>query len=135
MLTGITNFLKFVNENWTTIVVIISLVIAIIHKIRNFLALSNEEKVSIAKTQIREIILKFVAEAEMDFEEWNKAGSIKRSQVIQKIYEEYPILTKVTNQKTLINWIDVLINNSLVDLRRIVEEKDAKKTNESNPEN
>lgn len=135
MLTGITNFLKFVNENWTTIVVIISLVIAIIHKIRNFLALSNEEKISIAKTQIREIILKFVAEAEMDFEEWNKAGSIKRSQVIQKIYDEYPILTKVTNQKTLINWIDVLINNSLVDLRRIVEEKDAKKTNESNPEN
>lgn len=135
MFTGITNFLKFVNENWTSIVVIISLIIAIIQKIRNFLAISNEEKISIAKAQIREIILKFVAEAEMDFEEWNKAGSIKRSQVIQKIFDEYPILKKVTNQKSLVHWIDVLINNSLVDLRKIVEVNDAKDTNESNSEN
>ena len=32
MLNGIQNFLKFINDNWTAIIIIISLIIAIVQK-------------------------------------------------------------------------------------------------------
>lgn len=63
-----------------------------------------------------------VTEAEIDYEEWNKAGSIKRSQVINQIYGDYPILSKVIDQKALIEWIDETIDESLKTLREIVAE-------------
>ena len=122
MLTGIQNFLQFINDNWTAIVVIISLIIAIVQKTKNYFSKSNEEKIAIAKTQISETVLKLITDAEVDYEAWNKAGSIKRAQVIQKIFLDYPILSKVTEQSTLIKWIDDTINTSLKELRKIVEE-------------
>ena len=65
---------------------------------------------------------KLITDAEIDYESWNKAGSIKRSQVIQKIFEKYPILTKVSNQTEIIEWIDETINISLKELCKIVAE-------------
>lgn len=121
MLNGIQNFLRFINNNWTSIVVIISLVVAIIKKIQAFLSKSDEQKIAIAKAQIKEIALKLITEAEFDFEEWNKAGSIKRAQVIESIYNMYPILGKVTNQQALIDWLDDVINTSLSELHTIIE--------------
>lgn len=121
MLNGIKNFLEFVNANWTTLVVIISLLIGLYQKISAYLKKSNEEKVAIAKQQIREIMLKMISDAEYDYEDWNKSGAIKRSQVIKKIYEMYPILSKVVNQEELIEWIDDEIDASLGTLNDIVE--------------
>ena len=89
-------------------------------------AKSDEEKIEIAKTQIKEIILKMISDAEVDYEEWNKAGSIKRSQVINEIFEKYPILSKVTNQSQIIDWIDQTIDESLKILREIVSNNTAK---------
>ena len=86
------------------------------------IAKTKEEKVAIVKTQIREVILKWVTEAEIDYKEWTQAGSIKRSQVIQKIYTDYPILSKVANQDEIINWIDTAINDALKTVRKVVEE-------------
>ncbi len=121
MLNGIKNFLEFVNANWTTLAVIISLLIGLYQKISAYLKKSNEEKVAIAKQQIREIMLKMISDAEYDYEDWNKSGAIKRSQVIKKIYEMYPILSKVVNQEELIEWIDDEIDASLGTLNDIVE--------------
>lgn len=121
MLNGIKNFLEFVDANWTTLVVIISLLIGLYQKISAYLKKSNEEKVAIAKQQIREIMLKMISDAEYDYEDWNKSGAIKRSQVIKKIYEMYPILSKVVNQEELIEWIDGEIDASLGTLNDIVE--------------
>ena len=122
MLNGIQNFLQFINDNWISIIIIISLIIAIIQKIKRYFSKSNDEKISTAKSQIKEVILKLITDAEIDYENWNKAGSIKRSQVIQKIFEKYPILTKISNQTEIIEWIDETINISLKELRKIVAE-------------
>lgn len=122
MLDGLKNFLSFMNDNWTTIVVIISLFIALYQKIRSFISKSNEEKIASAKAQIKEIVLKLITDAEIDYEHWNKTGSIKRSQVIQKIFEEYPILAKAVDQKAVIAWIDEFIDESLKELRKVLAE-------------
>lgn len=120
MLDGIKNFLQFVNDNWTTIIIIISLGIALYQKIKNYVSKSNDEKIAVAKQQVQEVILKLISDAEVDYNEWVKAGSIKRAQVIKKIFEDYPVLAKVTDQTTLVEWIDETIDNALKTLREIV---------------
>ena len=120
MLDGIKNFLQFVNDNWTAIIIIISLIIALYQKIKSYLSKSNDEKITVAKQQIKEIILKLISDAEVDYEDWNKAGSIKRAQVIQKMFEEYPILAKIADQTELIKWLDDTIDEALNTLREIV---------------
>lgn len=120
MLDGIKNFLQFVNDNWTTIIIIISLCIALYQKIKNYVSKSNDEKIAVAKKQVQEVILKLISDAEFDYAEFVKAGSIKRAQVIKKIFEDYPVLAKVTDQTALVEWIDETIDNALKTLREIV---------------
>lgn len=121
-LQGIQNFLEIINDNWTTIIVIIGLVIGIINKLKKYINLTDDEKIEIAKNQIRETILKLISDAETDYSEWKKAGSIKRSQVIENIFIKYPILSKVTDQDEIIKWIDYEIDSALETLRKIIEE-------------
>lgn len=121
ILNGIKNFLQIVNDNWTIIVIIIGLLVALFRKIKTYISYSNEEKIEIAKAQLKEFILKLVSDAEADYSEWVQAGSIKRAQVIKEIFVEYPILSKVTNQEELVEWIDQLINEALDELRDIVD--------------
>ena len=67
-------------------------------------------------------MLKMVSEAEVDYEDWNKAGSIKRSQVIKKIFEMYPILSKAIDQQAVIGWVDYQIDSSLQTLSEVIKE-------------
>lgn len=121
-LTGIENFLKLINDNWTTICVIIGLAVGVYQKVKVIMAKSDEEKIAIARQQISEIILHMVGKAEADYAEWNKAGSIKRSEVIAKIYAQYPILSKVVDQEALIHSLDEEIDMALKNLRNIMDE-------------
>lgn len=130
VLNGIKNFLQFINNNWTLIIIIIGLIITIYEKIKKYIKTSNKEKIDIAKEQIKEVILKLVSDAEVDYEEWNKAGSIKRSQVIEQIFSKYPILSKEVNQEELISWTDNVIDESLNTLRDIINKN--KKDDETN---
>lgn len=122
MLTGIKKFLEIIDSNWTTILVIIGLALGIWRKAQDFFAKTTDKKIDIAKTQITETMLKMITDAEINFENWNQAGSIKRSQVIKEIFEQYPILSKVANQEEIISWIDTEINNSLKTLRKVISE-------------
>lgn len=122
ILTGLENFLKLINDNWTTICVIIGLAVGVYQKIKVMMAKSDEEKIAIAKQQISEIILHMVGKAEADYAEWNKAGSIKRSEVIAKIYAQYPILGKVVDQEALIHSLDEEIDMALKNLHNIMDE-------------
>lgn len=124
ILNGIKNFLSLINDNWTTILVIIGLALALWKKIESYSKLSTDKKIEIAKKQISENILKLITQAEKDYAEWEKAGSIKRSEVISEIYKEYPILAKVVNQKELVKWIDEQIDNALPTLRDIIKENE-----------
>ena len=130
ILNDIKNFLSLINDNWTTILVIIGLALALWKKIESYSKLSTEKKIEIAKKQISENILKLITQAEKDYAEWEKAGSIKRSEVISEIYKEYPILAKVVNQEELVKWIDEQIDNALPTLRGIIKqnEKDTSDT-------
>lgn len=121
ILDGVKNFLELVNENWTTIIVIIGLAIAIAKKGIAYFNKSDEEKIAIAKKQIQETMLKLITDAEENYDEWKQAGSIKRAQVIDELFANYPILSKVANQEDLIKWIDDTIDEALVTLREIVE--------------
>lgn len=122
MLEGLQNFLQIINQNWTSILVIIGLLIGLWKKIESYLSKSDDEKILIAKQQIQQTMLKMITEAEISYTEWNKAGSIKRSQVIEEIFAKYPILSKITDQESIIDWIDEEIDNSLLTLREIVKE-------------
>lgn len=51
-----------------------------------------------------------------------KAGSVKRAQVIEEIFEKYPILSKVTDQEALISWIDETIDDALKTMREVFTE-------------
>ncbi len=128
MFAGIKNFLSLVNDNWTTIAVIISLLVTLVRKIMAYMKQSEEKRIEIAKAQIRETILKLITDAEVNYDEWNKAGSVKRSQVIQEIFKEYPVLSKVVDQADLIEWIDNQINTSLKELRKIVAQQNKTET-------
>ena len=125
MLYAIQNFLQLINDNWTVIIIIIGLVIAIIQKAKAFFSKSDDDKIEIAKKQIQQTMLKLVTDAETDYLEWKNAGSVKRAQVIEKIFETYPILSKVTNQEELIKWIDEVIDESLETMRKVFEENQA----------
>ncbi len=122
MLNGIRNFLELVDQNWMNIVIVLGLLIGLCQKIKAYIGKSNEEKVEIAKHQIHEVMLKMISDAECDYDEWDKAGEIKRSQVIKKIYEMYPILSKVVNQDELTSWIDAEIDSALPTLNTIIDE-------------
>lgn len=118
---GLQKFLQLLNDNWTSILVCIGLVIGIVKKTQDYMSKSQDEKIDIAKKQIQTTILKMISDAEVDWQEWSKAGSIKRAQVIKQIYEEYPILSKVVDQKALTEWIDEQIDSALDTLREIVK--------------
>lgn len=124
-LTGLQNFLNIINDNWTTILVCAGLIVGIVKKTQGYLSKSDDEKIKIAKAQIKQVILKKISDAEVDYEEWNKAGSIKRSQVIAEIYREYPILSKVVDQTELTKYIDDAIDDALVELRKVIDSNKA----------
>ena len=127
MINGLQNFLEFVNNNWTSILVIIGLLIGLYKKIESFWKLSTDQKIAIAKHEIEESMLKMITDSELEYETWKESGEIKRSQVIKQIYAEYPILEKVADQDAIIAWIDTQIDNSLVTLRKVIEENREKK--------
>lgn len=120
ILNGIKNFLMLINDNWTSIMVVLGVLIAIAKKTKTYFSKSDDEKIAIAKKHIQETMLKMIGDAEEDYKEWNKAGNIKRAKVIKQIFDENPILSKVVDQDELIKWIDATIDDSLVTLREIV---------------
>lgn len=120
LLTSINNVLMFLNNHWTEITIGAGLVIVLIKKAKAFMKQSDEEKIQNALKQAKEIILKSVTKAEIDYAEWKKSGAIKRAQVLAEIFEKYPILSKVTDQETLIELLDSYIDEALETLRNII---------------
>ena len=119
IMDGFINFLMFVNNHWTEIIVIIGLLLAVGKKVAAYLNMSDDEKIAIAKKQLGETMLKLVTQAEKDYNAWVQAGAVKRSEVIDAIFQKYPILNRVTDQETLIAEIDKMIDAALVEMREI----------------
>lgn len=122
MIDGLKNFLTLINDNWTTILVIVGLIIGIYQKIKKFLKDTDEAKIEFAKQQISNVVLKMITDAEKDYQQYAKAGEIKRSQVIKQIFDDYPVLERVVDQDALIALIDMEIDNALKTLREVIKE-------------
>lgn len=123
-MTGFKNFLEFIIENWMLIVSAIIVISAGVIKLKDFFSKNDEQKIEIAKKQIKEVILRLVSEAEIDYEDWCKAGEIKRAQVIDQIFATYPILSTIANQEEVITFIDDCIDDALDVLRDIIDENE-----------
>lgn len=130
ILYAIQNFLRLVNDNWTVIIVIIALIISISKKAKEFFSKNDEEKIEIAKKHVQETILKLITDAEIDWQDYKKSGSVKRAQVIEEIFEKYPVLSKVTDQEALIAWIDETIDDALKTMRKVFTENEAAESEE-----
>ena len=126
LLYSIQNTLQLINDNWAIIVIIIGLILSIVRKAKTYLSKSDDEKIEIAKKHINEIMLKLVTDAELDYREWAKAGEVKRSQVINKVFEMYPVLSTVANQEDIIAWIDEAIDEALKTMRDIFKQNEDK---------
>ena len=125
------NLLKFIVENWSQIVLILTLIMTIAMKTKAFFEdwknKTKEEKeeakkkaIESAKSAVKEYILVAVSKAELDWKEVDgKLGPTKRAQVIGEIFEKYPILTTIENKEEVIKYIDELIDKSL----KIVKEE------------
>lgn len=131
ILNGIQNFLMLVNEHWTEIIVIIGLLLILVKRVKEYIGKTDDEKIEIAKKQLKETVLKMVTDAEMDYQEWVKAGAVKRAQVVEEIFVMYPILAKVTNQEELIKWIDEIIDEALKTMRDIFAENESQEAESS----
>lgn len=124
---SIFNLLEFLNENWSMILAILVLLFALYMKIKAVVTkwreMTEEEKqkeieaqIKKAKQAIANYILSLVATAEVD---WTGSGlgPIKRAQVIEKIYKEYPVLLEVVDQEELLLFIDEHIDLALETVR------------------
>ena len=120
ILNAVAEFLKFANNYWTVVIIIIGLAYALYDKIKKYLANSKEEKIEIAKKALKENLLKYTADAEIEWSSYEKAGEIKRAQVISKIYEDYPILKEYVDQDELIKFIDKQIDSMKSEIDKVI---------------
>lgn len=131
-MNSIINLLKWLNDNWASIVTIVVLVVGIYFKVKSlylkYKTMTEEEKqvefdkaVEQAKEALKEVIISYVSDAEINWREENgKLGKTKRAEVIARIYAEYPILVEVVDQEKLLQYIDSLINEALKIVRETI---------------
>ncbi len=118
---SIVQLLTFLNQYWTTIVIVIGLVLLLYKKIKTYLPLSTDEKIDIALHAIKNTILSKMTDAQIDWYGIKDAGSVKRAKVISELYKEYPILKEYINQEELIKKIDEIIDEALDEAKKIAD--------------
>lgn len=123
-MNGIVNFLTFIKENWTTIITIIGLLLWVGMKIKDYIKLSKEEKINMALNNAKKICLSLVTKAEDMF--GSNTGKIKKSYVVDELLNKYPILQEVTTKEELEKELDRIIEDSLSQMKQILETKKIK---------
>lgn len=123
-MNGIVNFLTFIKENWTTIITIAGLLLWIGLKIKDYIKLSKEQKIEMALSNAKKICLSLVTKAEDLF--GSNTGKIKKSYVVDELLNKYPILQEVTTREELEQELDKIIEDSLSQMKQILETKKIK---------
>lgn len=119
---SIKTFLNFIINNWTFIITLLSCLYLGYTKLKKWNSLKEEEKVDVALKILREQMLSYVSAAEKEF--GSGTGRLKRSEVIKKIYKDYPVLNKVLNQEKLIKTLDDYIDESLIELKNLLQDNE-----------
>ena len=108
ILTGLT----FIKDNWTLIVTVIGLTIAIAVKVKNYIKLSKQEKIDLALVNLKSVALALVTELAERYDE----NMVKRSAFFKYVVENYPSLAD--NLEDLVDSIDDIIDNALEVLKK-----------------
>lgn len=116
---GLKNFLEFINNNWTLIITLCGLILGIYTKIKNYINLSREKKIDIALEQIRKSMLELVSKSEKEY--GSNTGKLKKSKVLEEIFNKYPELKYFTNQEELEKILDDIINENLDKMKKMLE--------------
>ena len=129
---SIIKLLTYLEQNWTFILILISFGVSIYKLYLKWDKMSKQEKIDQIIVIVSETILEKLACAEEDWNTYKKTGSIKRSKVINQIYEQYPILKEYTDQEYIISKIDTFIDEGLKNLEKTI--KDIKEQNTQSEE-
>ena len=120
---SVENILNFINENWTFIVILVSLGVKLYCSVTDFLKKSKKEQQEAAWAELSNIMLSLVSEAE---QEWgSKTGEIKRAEVIKQVFEKYPVLSTLSTENDVLERIDAMIDDALMQMRDIFKAKEA----------
>ena len=114
-MTGTKLVFHFLLDNWLDILIGLLIISIIIEDIRAIIKRMDTKKIVKTLEKISVSIASYVYDAEMKWAKKHilKAGTVKRAEVISKIYEKYPELSDYVNQELIINSIDELIDNAL----------------------
>ena len=108
---------------WTYICIFIALGVLTYEKIKKYKKMSEEERVNAALKVIKTEVLKLMRDAEINWKDFYKAGEIKKSEVIDEIYERFPFLTEYINQEELIIKISEMIEDGMDKMNQILNSK------------
>lgn len=127
------NLVTFLDENWTYILIIASILFGLYKKTMAWIKVNEKSKIDTTILIVSNIILEKLAKAEEDWVTYKKTGTIKRSKVINEIYEQYPVLKKYVDQEYVIAQIDKLIEDGLKELEKTLKDiqDKSKETTES----
>lgn len=119
---GINNIIEFLANNWTFIVIIISVIIKAVCSVADFMKKSKKERKAAAWSELSKIALSLVSDAETAW--GSKTGEIKKSEVIKKIYDRLPALAEISNEDETAEQIDKIIDEALSQMREIMKNKE-----------
>ena len=102
------------------ILMVIIMAVTTVYRLRK---MSKEERLEAILKIVKTQLLKFMGEAEVQWEAYKKSGALKKSQVIQKIYEQFPLLKEYIDQDTLIQKISDMIEDEMENLNKVLGNK------------
>ena len=82
--------------------------------------LTKEQKVEAALKVVKAELLKLMSDAEIEWQDFNKSGEIKKSQVISEIYKKFPFLAEYISQDELIEKIGEMIEEQKAKMDEII---------------
>lgn len=119
---GINNTINLITQNWSTIVAIIGLCFLGYVEVKKYLKMSDEEKVQAALKAIKPQLIKLMSEAEIRWNDYKKSGELKKATVIQKIYEQFPMLKTYKSQEELIKMLEDMIDEQMKNMNKIIND-------------
>lgn len=119
-MNGILNFLNMLNDNWTLILAAAAALFGIAAKTHKWVRMGEEEKRKAAIEAVRKSMLAMVTEAEQKY--GSGTGTVKRSDVLKEIFEQYPVLAQAIHIDGTTELLDSMIDTALKDLRKLLED-------------
>ena len=110
----------FLDSAWSIFLVLLGIFIFLCNKITNYMKLTKEQKVEAALKVVKAELLKLMSDAEIEWQDFNKSGEIKKSQVISEIYKKFPFLAEYISQDELIEKIGEMIEEQKAKMDEII---------------